>query len=147
MNRIRRTVCDNLRDRPFDFYVAFVLFLAGLYAIVSDIWPESISSTLVQMIINVISVYYILAGAVIMFCLGCRRRKYPVLALMGEMYGWMAVSAASIATIIMYAWFAFVHTPVSWWPWLVMVFLWLGMATAAGMRFLDLYLIYKGLRK
>ena len=147
MNKFRRTVCENFRDRPFDFYVAFVLFLAGIYAIVSDTWPESIADNTIQMIIVVISLYYILAGVVIMFSLGCRRRKYPVLALMGEMYGWMAVSAASIATVILYVWFAFIYVPSSWWIWIIMVMLWVGMATAAGLRFLDLYLIYKGLRK
>ena len=147
MRTVGRTVCENVRDRPFDFYVAFLLFIAGLFALFSDSWPESMNDMAVIVMINVISVYYVIAGAVIMLSLGCNRRKHPVVALTGEMYGWMGIAAASIATVIMYIWAAFVHNPQSLVVWILMVCIWTGMGAASTVRFLDLRLVYRGLHK
>ena len=41
--------------RPFDFYVAFLLFVAGLYSIVNDTWPESVGNATTEAFIVIVS--------------------------------------------------------------------------------------------
>jgi hypothetical protein len=40
MENFKRVLRNKLRQRPFDFYVAVILFITGFYSIVSDTWPR-----------------------------------------------------------------------------------------------------------
>ena len=146
METIRGVLRNHLRERPFDFYVAFLLFGVGAYTIVNDHWPESINSPFVQTAIAAISIYLIVASAIIMFSITCRRKKWPVLSLMGEMYGWLFVSAASIATVLLYLGAILGGVPSDWTSWIVMISIWLGLFIASGLRFLDLFNVYRSLK-
>ena len=138
---------NHLRERPFDFYVAFLLFGSSIYSIVSDSWPEDIDNGVVSTLIGIISIYFIVASSVIMASLACRRQRWPVMTLMGEMYGWMFVAAASIASVLMYVGSVVGSAPSSWAVWAIMLFVWFGLFVASGIRFLDLFNIYRSLRK
>lgn len=143
MNKLRGALKSHVFERPFDLYTAFVLFVAGIYGLVDDSWPERFGSGFVYWIIHIISLYFMIASAMIMASLLCRRKKHPVLAFMGEMYGWLFVSAASMATVLAYIsalWYADINNI---WVWLIFLFIWLGMSVASGVRFLDLWHIYK----
>lgn len=132
--------------RPFDFYVALLLFVAGLYSIVSDTWPETVGNGLTQTFIVIVSVYLMTAAAVIMLSLICKRASRPVFSLMGEMYGWMFVAAASLATSLMYVGAALHHEPSSWWLWGILFTVWVGMTIASAIRSFDLFLVYRSLK-
>jgi hypothetical protein len=147
MSNIKGVVRSHLRERPFDFYVAALLFLVGFYAVVSDSWPESIGNALVSTIIYIVSLYYIVAGAVIMLSLGCNRRKHPVWALMGEMYGWMFVAAAALSTVLTYCG-SLVSGNVSDAPMAVLLLaVWLGLFISSAIRFIDLFSVYRSLKR
>jgi len=133
--------------RPFDFYIAGLLFLAGIYSIVNDAWPEQVvSSQITQAFIVIVSIYLMTAAAVIMASLLCKRASRPIFSLMGEMYGWMFVAAGSIATTIMYANSAVHNEPNSWWIWCVLFCVWAGMTAASLLRFFDLFFVYRSLK-
>jgi len=147
MNKIKGVLRNHLSERPFDFYVAFLLFGSSIYSIVSDSWPEDIDNGVVSTLIGIISIYFIVASSVIMASLACRRQRWPVMTLMGEMYGWMFVAAASIASVLMYVGSVVGGAPSSWAVWAIMLFVWFGLFVASGIRFLDLFNIYRSLRK
>ena len=132
--------------RPFDFYVALLLFVAGLYSIVNDTWPESVGDQLTQGFIIFVSIYLMTAAAVIMASLLCKRASRPVFSLMGEMYGWMFVAAASLATSLMYVGAVLHHEPSSWWLWGILFTVWVGMTIASAIRSFDLFLVYRSLK-
>lgn len=146
MNQIKGVLANHLRQRPFDFYVAAMLTLMGLFSIFSDNWPESFSSPLVQTIIVIVSLYYVFAGIIIMLSLSCKRKKHPVLALMGEMYGWLFVACGSLATTIAYIGVLFSSLPDDWRLWGIMFAVWVGLFLSSGVRFLDLFSVYRSLK-
>ncbi len=132
--------------RPFDFYVALLLFVAGLYSIVNDTWPESVGNGITQTFIIIVSLYLMTAAAVIMLSLTCKKASRPVFSLMGEMYGWMFVAAASLATSLMYIGAALYGDPTSWWLWGILLTVWVGMTIASAIRSFDLFLVYRSLK-
>ena len=147
MDKIKGVLRSKLRERPFDFYVAILIFVTGLYSIISDTWPENVNNHLVSTLIVIISLYLMGASTIIMVSLSCKRQRYPVLALMGEMYGWMFVASASLATLIMYLGSIIGDSPSSWWSFGLMILVWGGMFLASGIRFFDLLIIYRSLKK
>jgi hypothetical protein len=132
--------------RPFDFYVAFLLFVAGLYSIVNDGWPEDIGNPVTETFIVIVSLYMMTAAAVIMASLLCKKASRPVFSLMGELYGWMFVAAASLATSIMYVGAVLHNDPSSWWLWSILFTMWVGMTIASAIRSFDLILVYRSLK-
>lgn len=147
MNKVKGVFRSKLRDRPFDFYVAVLLFITGVYSIISDSWPESVGNDLISTLIVITSLYLMGASSIIMISLSCKRQKYPVLSLMGEMYGWMFVASASLATLLMYIGSLIGNAPHSWWSFSAMIVIWGGMLLASAVRFFDLLLIYRSLKK
>lgn len=147
MNKIKGVIKTTTHDRPFDFYVAALLFFAGLYGIIDDSWPESIGVDLASTIIVIISLYLMFSGLVIMLALGCNRKKYPVISLIAEMYGWLFVSSASLAIIITEIAAMTVFEPRSWWTWAIIVGVWGGLLVSSLLRFIDLFIIHRGLYK
>ena len=105
-----------LRKNPFDFYVAFVLFIFGAWGIVDPNWPEKYLSGVLLTIVTII----------------------------GEMYGWLFISAAALAISIIYG-ISFYDSLDSLWLLGVWTITWAGMAVAAGLRSLDLFIFYRSL--
>ncbi len=132
--------------RPFDFYTALLLFCAGLYSIINDTWPESLGNPVTQTFIVIVSLYLMTAAAVIMASLLCKRASRPVFSLMGELYGWMFVAAASLATSLMYLGSALYNEPSSWWLWSILFTMWVGMTIASAIRSFDLFLVYRSFK-
>jgi hypothetical protein len=143
MNKIKGVLRNKLRERPFDFYVAALLFAVGIYGIISDSWPESVGVDWANTIIVIISLYLMFAGAVIMLSLGCQRKKYPVLSLIGEMYGWLFVCSASVAIMLTEVGALAMAKPTSWWEWGIMMGVWGGLLLSSFIRFIDLYIVYR----
>jgi hypothetical protein len=133
--------------RPFDFYVALLLFCAGLYSIVNDKWPEGVGNDITETFIVIVSLYLMTAAAVIMVSLLCKKASRPVFSLMGELYGWMFVAAASLATSIMYIGAVLHNEPSSWWLWGILFTMWVGMTIASSIRSFDLIIVYRSLQK
>lgn len=146
MNKVKGALRSTVMQRPFDFYVAMLLFLAGFYSIVSDTWPEQVATGITHTFLVIVSIYLMIAGIVIMLALCCKRAKRPIFTLMGEMYGWLFVCAASVATTLMYMGSMIHNAPPSWWLWGILVFVWTGMSVASGVRFLDLLYVYRSIK-
>jgi hypothetical protein len=134
-------------ERPFDFYVASLLFLSGVVSIVNDNWPESLEGGTAQTFIVVVSIYLMFAGGIVMSSLLCKRQKRPVFALMGEMYGWLFVAAGSMASTIIYLWGILHGTHSDWGVWITLIIIWAGMTIASSIRFFDLIVVYRSLKK
>jgi len=147
LNNIKGMFRNHLRERPFDFYIAFVLFLLGVYGIVDDGWPESLIIDDYSWLITLLSMYLMIPSGVIMLSLTCNRKKRPIFALMGEMYGWFFISAAATATALSYVGAIVVSYPdniVSWFIWFA---IWIGMAIASAVRAFDLHSFYRSIIK
>jgi len=145
VNRIKGVFRNHLRERPFDFYVAFVLFMLGVWGFVDPTWPEKYSDDVMYILMTIISVYLMISAAFIMSSLMCKRQKHPVLALMGEMYGWLFIAAAALATSIVYL-VALYHGVNSFSIWAIWFLIWSGMAIAASVRAIDLFYFYRSLK-
>jgi hypothetical protein len=148
MSMVKGVLRNKLRERPFDFFVALVLFFIGFAVIVDDSWPEKgVNNSLIQLIVLVISIYLMAAAVIIMMSLSCNRRSKPILSLMGEMYGWMMISFASIAILLTYLGSIVADGPSSWWGFAIMMLLWLGMLFSSSVRFIDLFQVYGSLKR
>jgi hypothetical protein len=145
--RIKGMFRSHLRERPFDFYTAFVLFLLGVYGIVDDGWPESLIIEDYSWIITLISVYLMIPSGMIMLSLTCNKKKRPIFALVSEMYGWMFISAAATATALSYIGAIVVSYPENILSWSIWFVIWVGMAIASLVRACDLYSFYRSLTK
>jgi len=145
VNILRKSLNIHLRDRPFDFYVAFVLFMLGFWAFIDPTWPERYTDDGMFLLMMFIMVYLMIASGFIMASLLCKRQKHPVLALMGEMYGWFFIAAAALATSIIYL-VALYHGIGSFAVWSVWFVIWVGMFIAASVRAIDLFYFYRSLK-
>jgi hypothetical protein len=137
---------NKLRERPFDVYVASVLFLLGLYGIVDEGFPESAVGGNYVWLLHLICLYFMAASAVVIVSLLCHRQKHPVMALMGEIYGWGFIAAAATATALSYLSVFFVGGAENWFSWTIWLTIWIGMAVASLFRSLDLYTFYRSLK-
>lgn len=138
---------NKLRERPFDFYVAFVLFLLGAYGIVDDGFPESAVGASYTWLMHIICTYFIISAAAIIWSLACHRKKHPIASLMAEMYGWAFIAAAACATSLSYLSVFFVGGAENWFSWIIWLSIWIGMAVASLFRSLDLYNFYRSLTR
>ena len=145
MNLLRKSLSTHLRDRPFDFYVAFVLFMLGLWAFVDPTWPERYTEGGMYFMMMFIMVYLMIAAGFIMSSLLCKRKKHPVLALMGEMYGWFFIAAAALATSVIYL-VSLAHGVQSFPIWAVWFVIWVGLFLASIIRGIDLFYFYRSLK-
>lgn len=135
-----------LRERPFDLYTAVLIFLAGSYAIFSDDWPEKTHAPNAQALILFISIYLMVASAFVISALICNREQRPVFAIMAEMWGWCAISAASFSITIMYLSQLLYVGSQSLGVSVIMIAVWVGMCLASGLRSMDIYLVLRGRR-
>jgi hypothetical protein len=135
-----------LRERPFDVYAASLLFIVGLYVLTNDVYPETLGSAWITVVVNIVALYLIAASAVVLTALLKDPRKCPAFVLFGEMYGWAFISAAAFATTIMYVGSLFWYQPLSWLTWGMWVFLWSSMAIVSAMRSFDLQAKYREMK-
>ena len=146
MNKIRGALRNHLRERPFDFYVAFVLFLLGVWGFIDPNWPESYADGGILVLMTIISVYLMISSGLIMASLMCKRQKHPVLALMGEMYGWFFIAAAALANSIIYL-VALYHGFENFSILIIWFLIWVGLAVSASVRAFDLLYFYRSLKR
>lgn len=145
MGTIKGALRNHLRERPFDFYTAFVLFMLGVWGFVDPDWPEAYVDEWMTVLMSIISAYLMISSGFIMASLLCKRQKHPVLALMGEMYGWFFISAAALATCIIYL-VDLYHDTTNFSIWAIWFIIWCGMAIASGVRAFDLFYFYRSLK-
>lgn len=145
--------------RPFDFYVAFLVFFAGAYTFIDPNWPPKDGGELQYWLIMIEDIYLMIAGACIMLALIIKQiglsskrgvsDKAVVAAVVGEMFGWLFVSASS-AVIAVTAW---IFPPIAIQnhlskemagAWFLM---WAGLAISSFARWRDMRNVYKGPRK
>ena len=72
--------------RPFDLYVALLVFLLGLYGLIDPNWPPLESTPLLAMILTIEDIYLVSAGVIIMASIIFGRFN-PVRAVISEMFG------------------------------------------------------------
>lgn len=141
MKKILGVLPDGLRERPLDFYTAFVLLLVGVYGIVDDTFPERYQQPISHLFIHLISVYLIAAAALVLSSLMCNKKNKPVYSFLAEFFGWMLICAASVAASLLYIASAVLYDISSWATWIIWLLIWIGMAFASFIRTYDLYII------
>lgn len=135
-----------VRKRPLDFFVAFIVFLLGLYGFVDPTWPEKYEWP-VWAIMMFEDLYLVLAGAAIMGSLILRETgKRVVCSLVIEMFGWMFVSVASFVISITSYWipssvFSGPDQPaiINY----IWIFFWLSLSIASFFRYHDMRQWYR----
>lgn len=146
MQDIRRAFHQRLRERPFDFYTAFVIFIAGAYALFSPDWPEKTSIPQINVLVNLVSIYMMVASIIVMSALLCNRKTKPAYAIFGEMWGWFAICAASFAVFLMYVARVVSNGSDNLFAAIVLILVWLGMCLASALRSLDIYIIIRNVK-
>lgn len=139
-----------LRARTLDFYVAFLVLFLGLSGIIDPTWPERFEGHPQYWVILIEDIYLMAASLVIMGSLIVREFnknniRVIVPSLIGEMFGWLFVSAGAWVIVITSWWIppsaiADVDNPVSFWSWIAV---WLGLGISSFLRYLDLRLHYR----
>ena len=139
-----------VRARPLDFYVAFLVFFFGIYGFFDPDWPERFEGWK-YWVLMIEDIYLIISSIAIMTALLVKQfsrgnciKKILIPSLIGEMFGWLFISAASWV-IVLTAW---VLPPsaidLNGQESVVWTLLWLALAICAGMRYIDLRLLYRG---
>lgn len=141
MKKVLGTLPDGLRERPLDFYTAFVLLLVGVYGIVDETFPERYQQPISHIFIHLISAYLIVAATLVLSSLFCNKKNKPVYAFLTEFFGWMLICAASIAASLLYVASAVLYDISSWATWTIWLLIWIGMAIASLIRTYDLYVL------
>lgn len=145
MQRIKGAL-RKLRERPFDFYAAFAIFIAGAYALFSPAWPEPTEIPEINILINIVSLYMMIASALVMSALLCNRKAKPIYAILAEMWGWLAICAASFAVSLIYLAKIIYAGSDNFFAGIVLMLVWFGMCVASGFRSLDIHIILRGIR-
>jgi hypothetical protein len=147
VNTILRTFPQALRERPLDFYTAAVLFVLGSYELLGASFSSKFNDQMIFIIVNIIGGYFIAASSLIMISMMCNKVKKPIFSIMGEFYGWMFVTSASIATVLLYlSSLVWGGAPENWLEWSAWMIAWIGMALAAFLRTVDLWQTFKVVR-
>lgn len=138
-----------LRARTLDFYVAFLVFFFGLSGLIDPTWPERFGDSIIYWIILVEDAYLIFASLIIMFSLIVREKKrckikILVPSIIGEMFGWLFISAASLVIVLTSFWIppsavVLEDSPLSTFLWILV---WLGLGVSSLFRYLDLRKYY-----
>lgn len=144
MQAIRGALRERLRERPFDFYAALVIFIAGAYAVFSPSWPEETDIPQISILVNIVSIYMMVAAAFVLSALSCNRQKRPIYSIFAEMWGWLAIAAASFAVSLMYIARLVYNGSDNLILGILLTIIWLGMCLASAFRSLDIYLIIRG---
>lgn len=133
--------------RPLDFYVAFLVFMMGLYGFIDPSWPEKFDWP-VWAILMFEDAYLLAAGGAIMTALIMRQwGKKIVATLVVEMFSWLFVASAAWVIVITSYWIppsAFLDAEqydLMFWVWVI---LWFNLGAAALTRYLDMRKWYRG---
>ena len=146
MKKVLGALPDGLRERPLDFYTAFVLFLVGVYGMVDETFPERYQQPISHIFIHLISLYLIIAASLVLSSLFCNRKNKPVYAFLAEFFGWMLICAASVAASLLYVATVIFYEVNSLFTWSIWLLIWIGMAVASFIRTYDLYVITRRIR-
>lgn len=133
---------QGIKARPFDFFVAFLVFFIGVYGFFDPNWPEKFDPS-VAMIILIEDIYLSVAGLTIMISVIANeilRRKFNprifATSIIIQMFGWLFISVA--------AWAIALTTPVvppsifageegvTLWGWAI---LWAGLGASSWLRY------------
>lgn len=134
-----------LRARTLDFYVAFLVLFFGLSGFIDPSWPEKFGGTPAYWIVFIEDIYLIFASLIIMLSLIIREKKrcrvkVLVPSIIGEMFGWLFISAASWVIVLTAFWIppsavVLDDSVLSTFLW---VLVWLGLGVSSFFRYLDL---------
>lgn len=146
MNKIIKPLGD-VKEHPFDIFVAIVLFLLGTYAFVDGCFPESVSGG-PSWLIDIVCAYFMVSSLLIIIssCKFCMKST-PVFSIVGQVYGWGFISAAALATSISYLSVFFHGGADNWISWGIWLVIWLGLSIISLNKSLSIYKFYKGENK
>lgn len=136
-----------LRNRPFGIYVSTVVFALGVYG-VSNSNDIVANSGIIQFFIVIVSGYLLAASMTVLSSLLVDAKRHPAFAIFGEMYGWLFISAASLATaIIIIVQSAFTDEILDGGRIALWVFVWLMLFVTSFVRSLDILITHRGHNK
>ena len=128
--------------RPFDFYIALLVFIAAIAGFFDPNWPEKYDFPIEQ-ILYFEDVYLTIASAAIMFALIMKQfRKLPVSSIILEMGGWMFVSAGSAMIVLSSYWVPIAIVDPEGQLNAIWLVFWGGLSVTSCVRWLDLRVRY-----
>lgn len=102
MRALWQRIPEALRRRPFGIYTSLLVFSIGVYGFFTDADTNLYDGNLPHLFIKLISIYLIAAGVVVLSASFADRRKHAAFSIFGEMYGWLFIAAAALATSFTY---------------------------------------------
>jgi hypothetical protein len=134
---------QGIRSRPFDFFVAFLVFFIGGYGFFDPDWPEKFDA-FTAFILTVEDIYLVVASSIIMSGLvvneflikkKCQGRLF-VFSIVFQMFAWLFLSVAGWVIAISTPWippsvFAEQEGPLLW----IWTVVWALFASGAWLRY------------
>ncbi len=142
MNSVKGRIPYGLRKRPFDIFVAVFLAGAGIYQILDPDFPEMQQDIVGEFLLTVISIYMILAGSVIVWCILHKCSKL-ILNMYTEMYAWMFMNAAVVAITIFDAYIGIATTVSNYALYYAILLFWILLSLATFIRWVDLHQVLR----
>lgn len=133
-----------IMERPLDFYVAFLVFVIGLYGLIDVDWPPTVLDQWVAVVLIFEDIYLVLAATGIMIAMACRKTRHVVCSIVVEMFGWLFVSVAAAMIALSSYWIppaVFVDPHPEDGPHLILwtwIAIWAGLAIATFVRYMDM---------
>lgn len=135
-----------LRKRPFDVFVALFLASAGVYEIADPLFPEMQQSLLSDAVLIIIGLYMFAAGLAITWCI-LHKCKNIMLNMYVEMYSWLFMWVAVVALTIFQIVIGMTESINNYALYYGVLWFWILLCFATGIRWLDLYHILRRIDK
>lgn len=137
---------SQIRERPFDFYLAVVLLIVSCMNIrSSENLPLYITKYLPSLLVDIISMYFIFACLILLISMILSNKNFPHFCFFAEMWSWAAITAASLSAFVVYIHILIIGNvqEFNYWFWgMLMYFL---LSFSSFIRSLGMWLIYKKL--
>lgn len=133
-----------LRNKPFTLYVVSLIWLANAFALVTGTTAGLIFLPANGWLVFIITLYFLVSSTIIILSTFANSSKHSTFSVFGQMYGWLALSAASASAAVLYIvnWFGAYHFayPLEF---IFIIFVWLGLAGASLLRSTDILINHK----
>ena len=144
LTRFWHWIPSAVRNKPFGIYVACVIWGVGLVGLIAGP-PFEVAITPSQFFVTAVSVYFLTAATVVIVAMFSDEKKRPILSIFGEMYGWLFIAAAALATCVMYIESLFTYgMPSSVSEFVLWMGIWLGLFITASVRSVDILVSNRG---
>lgn len=133
-----------LRRYPFELFVAFLVFMLGLYGLINPYWPPIGSQPWEIVVMNTEALYFLISGAAVISTF-FSRNKWPIESIVVQMFGWLFIGFAGVMALLIKLFIPqsqLIHTDTTL-GYVVSGVLWISLVTASFVKYFDIRVWYR----